>query len=1013
MMCRLRDITLVTTLMGLACATGLYAQEETSAAQVAAQFDAASAVDKTLIISGDSSTSRAATNYATPVRALEPLGDEAREAIGDGRDTLSLSDLGYSDYSEIPEDEMLRLSGLEDEEIAYLPAPLSGAPAHPLALEELLAANREAKPVYYRNAVLERGVSQYSGPLEGALAQEDFRIESADYLDYDSERSLLYGTGGCVVRYGPYILRSDRMMMDTRTRDFQAAGNVVMTNDDTYVSCESLHFNANTNHGVAHGVRGRNGTMYFLGKPDNNNTFTFRQLSREESLMKDVAVTTCDFPTPHLRVQAKEFTVIAKERVLANNAVLYAGDVPVMWLPYFTWSLETGNPWGAVVDLDSKNGLFFRGWYHYYDELESPDPLDDSKVVKVSDSHARVFADWFSDRGRGMGLDYDYSFYDGKSRGRLNLYDFSDSKRKINGQADGERSVYSGWNRTRLGNSNIDLVASLFYPSDPDVFYDILDRFRASGDPKRGRIMERSGSIGLEDSRDNLFVGFNYSFTDRIGRNRTTDFSNPASDDRDFDRRYNNESYYYSGGGTRLTPYPGMYTDPLSTAGSLDEGLDRNRYGRVSEKFQATVATNRIQVLDLPLYYTSTLDIFHNLDKGLNTVSTNDDSYVDGFNFYNSLTNQLRLGERTTLVTQAGIGVGVAQREKNTFDLVPEDATFDPYYITGGQWIDGYLDGVRWTDRETFLVGTEAKSLKDVKSQYGYADVQSRLTSRLTDSITVYAEGKLRKNSGETLGEFYREMGNIRAQDDLYNFAKNESWLETGLYYRSFIPRLNGRIWTGATMDGAGQHTPNQLLNTTAMRWNWTNRINTVGLSTGAAMKEIQVRHHSDPAQYHQNSMQYSVSGRWNSRRNNMYARTSAVILNNRKSDPAAGGILGTNNSTTNLDSRNESVISFGVGREFGRKYLLEYTSNYRTRDEGNTEQFFSLSRDFHDLVATVGFGLTGENLSTTSEDAQQDTWQVRFNMSFKKLSSQSILPFLRSSTEYNQSTLGAFQPGS
>ena len=232
------------------------------------------------------------TNYATPIAALQPLGDEPPEAIGDGRDALPQDWSADENDVSLSEDEMLRLSGREGDIQAYAPAPLSGAPARPLALEELLAANRSKTPVYYKNAVLDHGVSQFSGPLESALPKEDFRLESANYMDYDSENDLLYGSGGVVVRYGPYELSADNMIFNTATRELQAAGNVTITNDMTFVSCESLRFDANTNHGVAYGVRGRTGTLYFLGRPEEDGRFTFRQLSKEESLMHNAAITT-------------------------------------------------------------------------------------------------------------------------------------------------------------------------------------------------------------------------------------------------------------------------------------------------------------------------------------------------------------------------------------------------------------------------------------------------------------------------------------------------------------------------------------------------------------------------------------------------------------------------------------------------------------------------------------------------------------------------------------------------
>src|SRR5690606_28348544 len=141
-----------------------------------------------------------------------------------------------------------------------------------------------------------------------------------------------------------------------------------------------------------------------------------------------------------------------------------------------------------------------------------------------------------------------------------------------------------------------------------------------------------------------------------------------------FDRSFNDESFFNvnsPGVGPDGANYPfaGRYLDSSSLSSDLDEGIASNRYGRVSERLpHLRVSTNRMRLWTLPLWYHMDLNVFNNLDKGLNVVGTEDDSFVRGFDLYQSISHLVKFTERYTWLTKFGVGVGVAEREDDSYN---------------------------------------------------------------------------------------------------------------------------------------------------------------------------------------------------------------------------------------------------------------------------------------------------------------------------------------------------------
>lgn len=921
--------------------------------------------------------------------------------------------------------------------LSTLPEGNLSLPAKPLAMEEILAANRPEEAISYTpeqvglptNGQFATGKKKKGG-LGGLtfpssptkdLGSGTVQIDSPEYLDYDEEHHMIYGHGRSTIHFGAMKIQADRVMIDTRLREIQAFGNAVISGEQQFIEAESLWVNSDTGEAIAYNTRGRTGSFYFLADPFCNEGRTnFRQLSKDEALLKESSFTTCDFPVPHYRIHAKEFNIFSNDRIYARNVIVYIWEKPVLWLPSFTLALHDENPWGVSIGSDTSLGFFLRVWYDFYHTCWEPSEVDDTTMERAGFGHARIRTDWFSKRGFGQGLHYDYFFGRGENRGELDLYHINDTERDVKNNTEQDRYYVNWFHRFKI-NPELSWMADVDYPSDPDIFYDIFDRFGNKGIHKRDRLPERHAAFGWEWTTDDFFAGLQVELKDRIGRDRVSNFQDPLDNDGDFDRRFNDETFFtlntpgQIGPGENGVPfvYPnaGTYSNEFSNNTNfinLDNGVSHDRYGHVTERLpQLTVSSNRIRILCLPLWYHVDLNVINNLDKGLNTVSTKDDSFVSGFDLYQSVSHLLKFCDRYTLLTKVGLGVGVAERWDKSYNLdFPNGAQF-PFVMDG--WVfNNHVQGLTFLDKDTFLIGTKKMSLKDVKPEFVYGDIDSLFTARVCDQLTAWVRYRLREGSKDTLGEFYEKIGSVKTRDDLYAFRNREHWLEAGLTYNLLIPRLNANAAIGKNLQGTNDITPNELLQYANFGVGWSNLRNTILLNTGVSLQQRQLRDPTDPNEFVQNSTTYYAAGTYIPVHQRYYGRLAAYIVQNKNNDPLGNP---SNDDIHEFDTNNDAVLDWTIGRKIGSKYLVEYSAKLRSNSSGINDQVIRIQRDMHDMIAGLSIGIKGSStLSSSQENTKQDNFQMKLNFRFKQAADKGVLPVSRQNTLFNSSKTGAYE---
>lgn len=249
-----------------------------------------------------------------------------------------------------------------------------------------------------------------ASPAEDPEALEITALHPDSRFDYDFETGTATLTNGVQVTYQGSILSARKIRIDEATGEAEAEGGVNLSRGGQIWIGESLRYNF------------RSGAMqaeaFKLGMPPaflgGERAVTLEPVGTNRVLRLDRAfVTTDDLAEPGYRIQARSMTLKGDRRVVARDAVLYLGNTPVFWFPYYTRQLGYHRyRWLATPGYRSLYGAYARA------SLE----IDLTPQVTAS-----LHADPFSRRGVGLGPSIQYDLED-VGQGQAGGYWIADSR---------------------------------------------------------------------------------------------------------------------------------------------------------------------------------------------------------------------------------------------------------------------------------------------------------------------------------------------------------------------------------------------------------------------------------------------------------------------------------------------------------------------------------------------------------------------------------------------------------
>jgi len=242
-------------------------------------------------------------------------------------------------------------------------------------------------------------LAQDPAATPAAAPEEEIVITAADG---QGEAEVDFATGeatarnGVIIRYRDTTLRARRVRIDQATQNLWAEGDVQIerrdeTGDVQLWRGESARYNYVTKAVEAAEFRGGQPPFFVAGKE-------LRGAENADQTATEAIITTEDYANPAYRVRARRLTVTADRRIVAKDAVMYLGGVPVMYFPTYTAHTgERSNYWKLEPGYWSRFGAFLDTTYHH---------------AWNSSLTTSLHLDYRTERGAGVGPEVTYDLGD-------------------------------------------------------------------------------------------------------------------------------------------------------------------------------------------------------------------------------------------------------------------------------------------------------------------------------------------------------------------------------------------------------------------------------------------------------------------------------------------------------------------------------------------------------------------------------------------------------------------------
>lgn len=195
------------------------------------------------------------------------------------------------------------------------------------------------------------------------FAQEIPVDVKADQLKFYEDSALVEASGSVEVKFKEVTIQADHLRMDSKTNVATAEGNVRLVAKEYRSASEKLTYDANRNFSTFTNFRSElhpkniRGALYVNAKEVKDTRKVMRGGPGE--------VNTCGLLSPHYHLTASRIEYYPDDRIEGVNAVLYMGEMPVLWLPYIRYEMHRRRRENWTLGHNDVEGDFFKSSWAY------------------------------------------------------------------------------------------------------------------------------------------------------------------------------------------------------------------------------------------------------------------------------------------------------------------------------------------------------------------------------------------------------------------------------------------------------------------------------------------------------------------------------------------------------------------------------------------------------------------------------------------------------------------------
>ena len=186
---------------------------------------------------------------------------------------------------------------------------------------------------------------------------------NGDTVEYVLADNKMIAKGHVVITHQDSVLTCDEVEFYRDTKIAHASGHVRLKTGQGEITGEQMTVNFGTMKGDFEGAKMYAEPFYGRGQ-------TISKVGPNKMVMKNGYMTTCDLDDPHYRLWSRTMDVYPKERLTAKNVRMFLGKFPLLYIPKFSQRLDGKEPWVQFTPGRSKEwGLFMLSrWRYYFNE---------------------------------------------------------------------------------------------------------------------------------------------------------------------------------------------------------------------------------------------------------------------------------------------------------------------------------------------------------------------------------------------------------------------------------------------------------------------------------------------------------------------------------------------------------------------------------------------------------------------------------------------------------------------
>ena len=226
-------------------------------------------------------------------------------------------------------------------------------------------------------------------------------VVDGDKVEYFEEENRIVAEGNVSITYGDIKLTCDRIEVNTKSQQALCQGNVRIDQPEGVMTGDRIRYDFIRKEGEI--IGGEVKAFPWFGRAEETG-----KVAKNEYLLRNGWVTTCDLDMPHYRIKAGEIRVFPDEKVIAKNVVFYIGKIPVLWFPYYYHPIiQSRAKVQFIPGWNSDWGYFMlSAWRFYIQGNTRLDVLADYRTKKgfAEGANLYYYADDFLLKGLGRGL---------------------------------------------------------------------------------------------------------------------------------------------------------------------------------------------------------------------------------------------------------------------------------------------------------------------------------------------------------------------------------------------------------------------------------------------------------------------------------------------------------------------------------------------------------------------------------------------------------------------------------